>query len=97
MTTLTDFADAVTARAKGRIKGTVRLDMPDLGVLFVDETGAEISEKAAEITLTAKSGVFQNIFEGSQNPATAFMTGKLKVDGNPMRALKIGEILSTDP
>jgi putative sterol carrier protein len=97
MTTLAEFADAVTARAKGRIKGTVRLEMPDMGMLFVDETGAVISEDAAEITLIAKSNVFKNIFEGSQNPATAFMTGKLKVDGNPMRALKIGEILSTDP
>lgn len=97
MTTLNEFAAAVTARAKGRIKGTVRLDMPDIGRLLVDETGAIISDDPAEITLTAKSGVFRNIFDGSQNPATAFMTGKLKVDGNPMRALKIGEILSTDP
>lgn len=97
MTTLTQFADAVTARAKGRIKGTVRLEMPDLGALLVDETGAVISDDTAEITLIAHSDVFKNIFEGSQNPAKAFMTRKLKVDGNPMRALKIGEILSTEP
>ena len=97
MTTLADFATAVTPRAKGRIKGTVRLEMPDMGNLLVDETGAVVSDVAAEITLTAKSQVFHSIFDGSQNPAMAFMTGKLKVDGNPMRALKIGEILSTDP
>ncbi len=97
MTDLATFADAVTARAKGRIKGTVRLEMPDMGNLFVDETGAVISEEEAEITLTANSQVFRDIFEGNQNPAAAFMTRKLKVDGNPMRALKIGEILSTEP
>lgn len=97
MPTLPEICEIVTARAKGRIKGTVCLDMPDLGTLFVDETGAVVSDQKAEITLTAKSDVFSNIVEGSQNPATAFMTGKLKVDGNPMRALKIGEILSTDP
>lgn len=97
MSSLSEIRDIVTARAKGRIKGTVSLDMPDLGTLFVDESGAVESPKEAEITLTAKSEVFRNIVEGSQNPATAFMTGKLKVDGNPMRALKIGEILSTDP
>ncbi|QGX99905.1 hypothetical protein EI983_17175 [Roseovarius faecimaris] len=97
MPTLQEVQDIVTARAKGRIKGTVRLDMPDLGTLWVDETGAKISDDDAEITLTARSDVFHNIVLGTQNPATAFMTGKLKVDGNPMRALKIGEILSTDP
>ncbi|WP_371224950.1 SCP2 sterol-binding domain-containing protein [Roseovarius sp. 2305UL8-3] len=97
MTTLADFATAVTARAKGRIRGTVRLAMPDLGTLFVDETGAIESDKEAEITLTAKSDVFKNIVSGDQDPAMAFMTRKLKVDGNPMRALKIGEILSSDP
>jgi len=96
MTTLTDFTTAVTARAKGRIRGTVSLVMPDLGTLFVDETGAIESDREAEITLTAKSDVFKNIVSGDQDPAMAFMTRKLKVDGNPMRALKIGEILSTD-
>ncbi len=97
MTTLSEFAIAVSARAKGRIKGSVRIDMPDLGTLFVDEFGAVESTKEADITLTAKSDVFRNIVEGAQNPAMAFMSGKLRVDGNPMRALKIGEILSSDP
>jgi len=97
MTSLADIQDVVTPRARGRIKGSVRLEMPDLGSLFVDETGAREDESPADITLTATAQVFRNIVEGTQNPATAFMTGKLKVDGNPMRALKIGEILSTDP
>lgn len=97
MPTLLEVQDIVNARARGRIKGTVRLVMPDIGALWVDETGARISDDAAEITLTARSEVFHNIVTGTQNPATAFMTGKLKVDGNPMRALKIGEILSTEP
>ena len=97
MTTLTEFVDIVSARAKGRIRGTVRIEMPDLGTLFVDETGAVESTQDAEITLTAKSDVFKNIVNGDQDPAMAFMTRKLKVDGNPMRALKIGQILSTAP
>jgi len=97
MTTLAEFAKTVSIRAKGRIRGTVRIEMPDLGTLFVDETGAVESAQDAEITLTAKSDVFKNIVNGDQDPAMAFMTRKLKVDGNPMRALKIGQILSTAP
>lgn len=94
--TLDEITDIVTERAKGRIKGSVRLEMPDLGTLYVDETGATQSDAEAEITLTAASQVFYDIATGQQNPATAFMMRKLKVDGNPMRALKIGEILSSE-
>lgn len=94
--TLDEIAALVTERAKGRIKGSVRLEMPDKGTLYVDETGATESDAPAEITLTAKSQVFHDIATGAQSPATAFMMRKLKVDGNPMRALKIGEILSTN-
>lgn len=96
MTTITqdEILKIVTARAKGRIKGSVSLVMPDLCTLYVDENGATESDQDADITLTAKSQVFYEIAMGEQNPAMAFMTRKLKVDGNPMRALKIGEILS---
>ncbi|MEO1536098.1 MAG: SCP2 sterol-binding domain-containing protein [Pseudomonadota bacterium] len=93
--TATEMCDLVTARAKDRIRGSVRLEMPDLCTLFVDETGAVESDKDADITLTAKAEVFHQIATGNQDPAMAFMTRKLKVDGNPMRALKIGQILST--
>ena len=94
--TVEDMRTLISARAKDRIRGSVRLEMPDLATFFVDETGAVQSDQAADITLTATSAVFYDIATGVQNPATAFMTRKLKVDGNPMRALKIGEILSTE-
>ena len=98
MTTVTvsDICALVTARARDRIRGSVRLEMPDLATLYVDETGAVESDRAADITLTANAQVFHDIAMGALNPAKAFMTRKLKVDGNPMRALKIGEILSTE-
>lgn len=97
MTPLEDFIATVSARARGRIRGSVALDMPDLGRLYVDETGATESARDADLTLTATSQVFRNIVAGSQNPTTAVMTGKLKVDGSPIRALKVGEILSSAP
>ena len=91
----TEMLALVTERATGRIKGSVRLEMPDLGTFYVDETGATESDQGADITLTATAQVFRDIAMGALNPAKAFMLRKLTVDGNPMRALKIGEILST--
>ncbi len=94
--TKADILALVTERAKGRIRGSVRLEMPEFGTLYVDETGAVESDREADITLTAAPEVFYGIATGAENPAKAFMMRKLKVDGNPMKALKIGEILSSE-
>ncbi|WP_341860937.1 SCP2 sterol-binding domain-containing protein [Gymnodinialimonas sp. 57CJ19] len=89
-----EIIDIVSKRSKDRIKGSVRLEMPGTVTLYVDETGAVESDQAADITLTADAQVFYDIAMGTKNPAKAFMLRQLKVDGNPMKALKIGEILS---
>ena len=89
-----EILELVTTRARNKIRGSVRLEMPDLATLYVDENGPIESDQPADITLTANSQVFHDIAMGILNPAKAFMMRKLKVDGNPMKALKIGEILS---
>ena len=89
-----EIIDLVSKRSKNRIKGSVRLEMPGTATLYVDETGAIESDQAADITLTADARVFYDIAMGVRNPAKAFLMRQLKVDGNPMKALKIGEILS---
>lgn len=90
-----EIIDLVSKRSKNRIKGSVRLEMPGTATLYVDETGAIESDLAADITLTADALVFYDIAMGTMDPAKAFMMRQLKVAGNPMKALKIGEILST--
>lgn len=94
--TKAQMIEIVAARAKGRIRGDVRLEMADLCTLYLDETGAIESDRAADLTLSATAEVFYAIAQGDLNPAKAFMTRKLKVEGSPMRALKVGEILSTE-
>ena len=49
------------------------------------------------MTLKASEAVFRVILSGDQNPFTAMMSGKLKVDGNQMRALKVSEVLTPRP
>ncbi|AKS47032.1 SCP-2 sterol transfer family protein [Octadecabacter temperatus] len=93
--TKAEIIELVSKRSRNRIKGSVRLVMPDTATLYVDETGAIESDQVADITLTADVRVFYDIAMGSKSPAKAFMMRQLKVDGNPMKALKIGEVLST--
>lgn len=62
---------------------------------MLNDTGARIGDEYADVTLIASEDVFKAILDGSQNPAMAFMTGKLKVIGSSTRALKVSEILTS--
>ena len=96
---MTAHLDTLTAllhsKAKGAIKGTAKLVITDQGSVILSEDGAVQSDADADVTLKATEAVFRAILCGDQNPITAVMTGKLKVDGNQMRALKVSEILTT--
>ncbi len=82
------------SRLQDRIRGSVKLIFEGEGSIVVDADGARIADEPADVTLSARAEVFQGIFDGSLNPAGAFMTRKLKVDGSPMRALKISNLLT---
>lgn len=48
-----------------------------------------------DATLTMDSKNFFNMFTGKIKPATAFMTGKLKISGNMQKALKLEKLMSS--
>ncbi len=93
-TIVEEFVEALDAKVKGIIRGTAKLVIKDEGTVFLSETGATAEDKEADVTMIASDTVFRNILSGDQNPAMAVMSGKLKVDGNPMRALKVSDILT---
>lgn len=50
----------------------------------------------ADTTLTVADDDFVDIALNKLNPQTAFMKGKLKIQGNIMLAQKLGPLLKTD-
>ncbi|WP_054636759.1 SCP2 sterol-binding domain-containing protein [Thalassobacillus sp. C254] len=50
---------------------------------------------APDCTLKMKDNNFLKLVQGELNPATAFMTGKLKIEGGMGNALKLQKILET--
>ena len=91
-----EFSAFLGPRVTGQLQGTARLEITGEGALMLDQDGARRAEgdEAADVTLAAAEQVFRNILSGDQNPATAFMMGKLKVDGSLQRALKVSAILT---
>lgn len=89
------FVETLSPKVKGTIVGTAKLKIENEGTVMLNDQGAYAGDEQADVVLIAPEAIFRAILAGSQNPAMAFMTGKLKVEGSSMRALKISEILTS--
>lgn len=90
--------EAVTAlnakMADGGFDGTAKFDIEGEGAVMIDGSGARAADEDADVTLSADAETFRGILEGDTNPTSAFMTGKLKVDGDMGMAMKLASVLS---
>lgn len=73
--------------------GTAKFVIEDEGTIIIDQTGARAADDDADVTLTASADVFKAILDDELNPTTAFMTGKLSVDGDMGVAMKLTSVL----
>ncbi|MEM9575945.1 MAG: SCP2 sterol-binding domain-containing protein [Pseudomonadota bacterium] len=74
--------------------GTAKFDIAGEGSIVMDSTGARASEEAADVTLSADAETFQSILEGETDPTSAFMSGKLTVDGDMGMAMQLAAALA---
>ncbi|MBU3029284.1 SCP2 sterol-binding domain-containing protein [Paracoccus marinaquae] len=78
----------------GSFPSTAKFVIENEGSLMIDENGVRAGDEAAEVTLKANRETFEGILDGSVNPATAFMTGRLTIDGSMGIAMQLGQALS---
>ncbi len=95
---MSDVIDAaVTALAvklADGFDGVAKFVIEGEGAIMVDADGVRAGDEPADVTMTATAEVFQAMMEGQMNPTTAFMTGKLTVDGSMSLAMKLGVALA---
>jgi len=77
----------------GGFDGIAKFEIEGEGAIVIDGNGARASNDPADVTLSADAETFQAILQGEQNPTSAFMTGKLSVDGNMGLAMKLAGVL----
>ena len=85
---------ALNAKIEGGFDGLAKFVVGDDGSIMIDSDGARAGDDDADVTLTADADVFQSILEGDTNPTAAFMTGKLKIDGDMGLAMKLAATLA---
>lgn len=83
---------------KGAIDGkVVKFDFGDDGQLTIDGSGdpavVNNDNGDADCTVVVDMDVFQAIASGEENAQMAFMSGKLKVEGDMGIAMQLGSLL----
>lgn len=76
------------------LDGSVKLDFEDEGALRIDESGPRKDDGSeADVTIRGSIDTFRSMFEGDLSPTSAFMTGKIRIEGDMGLAMKVASIL----
>jgi putative sterol carrier protein len=95
METMDEAVAAINAKlGSANIGGTAKFDITGHGSVLVDDNGAREGDAPADVTLTADADTFQEILRGDLNPTSAFMTGRLKIDGDMGMAMKLASAMA---
>lgn len=87
--------DAINKRLSADgFDGSIRVEIEDEGALIIDQDGARASDEDADCTMTASADTLQGMLKGDVNPTAAFMSGKLRVEGDMSMAMKLGAALA---
>ena len=85
---------ALTARAGPGFDAVAKFVFVGEGSIMFDASGARAGDEPADVTLTAATEVFEALLAGQLSAASAFMSGKLGVEGSMGLAMKLGQVLS---
>ena len=88
--------DAVEAlrekMSKNSFDGTAKFEIEGEGSIVLNENKVYASEEETDVTFKASVEIFQQIFNGELDPTSAFMTGKLKIDGDMGTAMRLANV-----
>ena len=99
--TLDEITSEIRGRvaANGGIKGkTVKFHFGDDGAIRIDAKGDAVvvdnEDSAADCTVKISKSDFLDMAAGKLNATAAFMSGKIKIDGDMGLAMQLGTILN---
>lgn len=90
--------EAVTAIEKklegSMFDGSAKFEIENEGSIIIDSSGVRVSNDETDVTLSASLETFQEILEGDLDSTSAFMTGRLQLDGDMSTAMRLASVLS---
>jgi putative sterol carrier protein len=93
--TLEQAAVAMNEKLAGSdFSGSAKFQIEGMGAIVLDSSGARVSDDEADVTMSADAETFQGILTGEMNPTSAFMSGKLAIDGDMGTAMQLASALA---
>jgi putative sterol carrier protein len=75
------------------LAGTVKFEIEDEGAIRVADGVVSIGDGETDVTISATLDTFRDIFDGALSPTAAFMTGRMRIDGDMGLAMKLSQLL----
>lgn len=86
--------DILNDKIESGFGGVAKFVIEDEGAVMIDGDGAHAGDADADVTLTASLEDFRAMMDGELNPTAAFMTGKLKIDGDMGMAMQLAQVFT---
>ena len=74
-------------------EGSVKFDVEDEGVIHLVDGVLSMEDGETDVTISASIDTFREIFDGELSPTAAYMTGRMRIDGDMSTAMKLSQIL----
>ena len=88
-----DAVEALRGKmSKNSFDGTAKFEIEGEGSIVLNENKVYASDEETDVTFKASVEIFKQIFNGELDPTSAFMTGKLKIDGDMGTAMRLANV-----
>jgi putative sterol carrier protein len=77
-------------------RGSVKFDVSEEGAIRVEDEEVSTGDGAAgaaDCTISAAVDTFEEMFKGDLDPTSAFMTGKIRIEGDMSAAMRLAQVL----
>ncbi len=92
--TLQEIADKIKSKAADSdFSRSVKFDMGSDGVVVVDGSTVSTTDSDADCTIKLSKDNMESLMAGELNPTMAYMSGKLKIEGDMSVAMQLSQVL----
>ena len=81
---------ALSEKLVGGFDGSAKFVISGEGAIMVDGAGVRAGDEDADVTLTADADTFRDMMEGDLDPTSAYMSGRLAIEGDMGTAMQLG-------
>ncbi|HUS52880.1 MAG TPA: SCP2 sterol-binding domain-containing protein [Thermohalobaculum sp.] len=74
-------------------EGSVKFEIEGEGCVYIADGTVGMEDSDTDVTISASLDTFREIFDGELSPTAAYMTGRMRIDGDMTTAMKLSQIL----